>query len=201
MVSELNVHWNNFFEWALNDSSVQTIIRLWGHVENWIIKAITKSIPFIRNKNWSSNRLFLGHNSEISFASILYFSLECSQLFHSREISLLFGSSVWWEECGRVTGIYLPCSLSARLWTGAHCLSGSAGGKVLCSKTERKHVHLDTHLFCVRASLCVRLKQRTWGQWHSLLSVVDTLTGSLDFQVMQSSLTFLWGEYSSVVLQ
>lgn len=173
----------------------------WDRVENWILKAITKNIPFIRSKKWSSNRLFLGHNSEICFASILFFSLECSQLFLSSEMPLFFGSNVWWEECGWLTRIYLPCSLSARLWTGAHCLSGSAGGKVLCSKTERKHVHLDTHLFCMRASLCVRLKQKTWGQWHRLSSVVEQRAGSLDFQVMQSSLTFLWGEYSSVVLQ
>lgn len=46
--------------------------------------------------------------------------------------------------------LYLPCSLSAGLWTGAHCLSGSAGGKALCSKTERKRVHLDTEAGNVR---------------------------------------------------
>lgn len=45
-----------------------------------ILRAITENIPFIRSKNRSSNRLFLGHNSEIGFPSILFFSLECSPI-------------------------------------------------------------------------------------------------------------------------
>lgn len=76
---------------------LQTIFRLWDHVENWIFKAITKNIPFIKSKKQSWNRPFLGHNPEICLASILFFSLECSQLFHSRK-TVFFSL---WATCGR----------------------------------------------------------------------------------------------------
>lgn len=118
-----------------------------------------ENISFLRNKT----RLFLGHNSEICLPSIAFFPLECSPLFHSREMSLFYWKQRMmggmWKN--GVLRLYLPCSLSAGLWTGAHCLSGSAGGTVLCSETERKRAHLDTHLFCERASLRKREENDT----------------------------------------
>lgn len=116
MVPELDILRNNFFEEALSDSSVQTNLRLRERVENWISPAIRKNIPFIRSKKRSSNSLFLGHNSETCLAPILFFSLECSQLFHSRKTTPFFGSNVCREEC-EASDVSLPSlfSLSAPL--------------------------------------------------------------------------------------
>lgn len=173
MVLVLNVHWNSFFEGALNDSSVETIFRLWDRVKDWILKAIRKSIPFKRSKKRSSTSLFLGHNSEVCLASILSFLHGMFPIVPFQKNDFLFGSNVCWEECGWLTGIYLPCSLSALPWTGAHCLSGSSGGKVLCSETERKHVHLDTHLFFFEsASMCA-------SEAENVKSLVEQRAGSI----------------------
>ena len=68
---------------------------------------------------------------------------------------------------GGMTQIYLPCSLSARLWTGAHCLSGSAVGKVLCPKTERNYIHLDTERVATREAETVKTMTQTLKHWRT----------------------------------
>lgn len=164
MDSEVKGHCDNFFESALNYHSK---LSFWNGSLEYPEAKITKPQRV-------KSRLARGGNVSITFERRKHDPEETkgivkSELWHLHSWAFLFIPCGKNSYCSTIPSkslflaylemasdgrnvrrtacftTYLPYSPSAFLWTGAHSLSGSIGGKVLCSK--RKEMRGFWHTF------------------------------------------------------